>query len=94
MWFLVSPSKMSFAAAYVNLQMGGKKTLNFKLYDTRDQKLVTGQGNIANRVFRFPLHHLPSPPQVPSKWPPVQLRPRRNGRKPVRSQGGLAVLPS
>lgn len=54
--------------------------------------MVTGQGSIANRLLRLPFHQFPSPPQVLSKWPLVQLQPRRSGRKPVRSRRGLATF--
>lgn len=92
MWFLVSPSKCHSQLPMLICIWEKKKPLNFKLWYTRDQKLVTGQGNIANRLLRLPLHQLPSLPQVLSKWPPAQLRPRRSGRKPVPSRGGLAMF--
>lgn len=34
MWFLVSPSKCHFAAAYVNLWV--ERKIKFRLYDIRD----------------------------------------------------------
>lgn len=42
--------QMSFAAAYVNLQMERKK-LNFKLYDNRDQKVGNRTGQRCQQAF-------------------------------------------